>query len=72
MVYLVASIASLVLLAGGLGLIAFTITGSHARIIGALLGQPMDQRVVIFSDARPRHRVTVATRRPAVQLRAVA
>lgn len=72
MVYLVASIVSLLLLAGSLGLIAFTVAGSHARIIGALLGQPLDQRIVILRDARPRHRVTVTPRRPVMQLRAAA
>ncbi|MES2291618.1 MAG: hypothetical protein V4530_17970 [Pseudomonadota bacterium] len=73
MVYLVASIVSFLLLAGSLGLIFSTVRTSHARIIGALLGQPMDYRMVAVRDARPRrHRVTIAARQPVMSLRAAA
>lgn len=72
MVYLVASIASLLLLAGSLGLIFSTIRASHARIIGALLGQPMDHRTVVVRNAQLRSRVTVSARQAAMPLRAAA
>lgn len=72
MVYLVASLASIIMLAAGLSVIYLTISASHGRVVGALLGRPMDYRTVVLRDARPRRRVKTATRRPAMQLRAAA
>lgn len=72
MVYLVASLASMIMLAAGLGLIYLTVRASQARIIGALLGQPVDRRTVVLRDARPRNRVTAPVRRSLQPLRAAA
>lgn len=72
MVYLAASLVSTLLLAGSLGLVFSTIRTSHTRIIGALLGQPMDQRIAVIRDSRPRRRITTVSIRPATTLRAAA
>lgn len=72
MVYLVASLVSVLVLGGSLGLIVAMIRGSHERIIGALLGQPIDRQIAIVRDVRPRRRVTSVTRSTATPLRAAA
>lgn len=72
MVYLVASIASLLLFSTGMAVIYSTVRASHGRIIGALLGQPMNQHMVVVRSARPRNRVRGVARQPVLPLRAAA
>ena len=72
MVYLVASLVSLFLLGGSLGLIFAMVSANHARIVGALLGQPVDHRTIVFGNARPRRRVMTSIRQPVMPLRAAA
>ncbi|MEP6786711.1 MAG: hypothetical protein ABI898_13385 [Sphingomonadales bacterium] len=72
MVYLVASIASLLLLSAGMAVIYSTVRANHGRIIGALLGQPMNQHMIVVRNARLRNRVRNVTRQPVQPLRAAA
>lgn len=72
MVYLVASLASMIMLAAGLGVIYLTVRSSQGRIIAALLGQPMDYRMAVLRNARPRNRITASVRRSPQLLRAAA
>lgn len=72
MVYLVASIASLVMLAAGSSVIALTLQANGTKIVGALMGrQPSATQVQVA--ARPRAVVRSSVRTRALQpLRAAA
>jgi hypothetical protein len=71
MVYLVASLASIVMLAAGLSVIWFSVRANHGRILGALLGQPVDPMMFVYAP-RQRAWVKVSVQRPMQPLRAAA